>query len=388
MKKTRTPARAQPRNQRVSSHKQRKQQHLLDVKVRSRAANRQRNRSIIAWLSVLFLICSAVGGAWYGGRKALRHYFWQNPEYNLTEVEIHTDGALTREQIIGATSIREGQNIFAINLSDARKAIIALPQVQRADIERIMPNKISIDISERKPVAWVTGKDDSNPSADPGAFLIDREGVLMRVRSQVPDYYHLPVICGLEVDNYDEGETVDLPEVKAALELIRLTGENPARYQVRSIDVSLGYCLVVTDERHAKITFPLEDIATQLDRLALLYQNVDENHQEIQTVNLLVQRNIPVTFVPPPDPTADATDPNAPAAPAASPSVTPKSLVDAPAVADASATPSDEIKKAKFLSTKKLVKRAHALHASPSPAHHTYPTVLRAIPISQPFETP
>jgi cell division protein FtsQ len=380
--KPRIQAGAQPRNQRVSSRKQRKQQHLLDVKVRSRAANRQRNRRVLAWLSALFLICSAVGGAWYGGRKALRHFFWQNPEYNLAEVEIHTDGALTREQIIQATGLREGQNIFAINLSEARKALVALPQVERADIERIMPNKLSIDISERKPVAWVTGKDDSNPSADPGAFLIDHDGILMRVKAQVPDYYHLPVICGIEVENYEEGETVDLPEVQAALELIRLTGENPARYQVRSIDVSKGYCLVVTDERHARITFPLDDIGSQLDRLAVLYQNVDENHREIQTVNLLVQRNIPVTFVPPPDPQADATDPDASPAPAASPSPTPA------ATADASPALSADARRAQFLSTKKPSRHSHLLHASPTPSHHLYPTVLRAIPVSQPFGTP
>jgi cell division protein FtsQ len=382
--KGRTPPRAQPRNQRVSSRKQRKQQHLLDVKVRSRAANRQRNRRVIAWFSALFLICTAIGGAWYGGRKALRHYFWQNPEYNLTEIEIHTDGALTREQIVGATSIHEGQNIFAINLSDARKALADLPQVERVDIERIMPDKISIDISERKPVAWVTGKDDANPSADPGAFLIDHNGMLMRVKTQVPDYYHLPVICGLDVENYEEGETVDLPEIKGALELIRLTSENPARYQVRSIDVSLGYCLVVTDERHAKITFPLDDLASQLDRLAVLYANFDQNHQEIQTVNLLVQRNIPVTFVPPPDPQAVAADPNAPAAPGASPSPAPKLKPGAAG----SPTPSAAEKKAQFLSTKKLSRHSHSLHASPTPSHHLTPSVLRAIPVSQPFLTP
>ena len=94
----------------------------------------------------------------------------------------------------------------------------------------------------------------------------------MRVKSQVQDDYHLPIICGLAVGNYEEGDTVDLPEVKAALELIRLTGENPARYQVRAIDISKGYCLVVTDERHAKITFPLENIEAQLDRLGLYTQ--------------------------------------------------------------------------------------------------------------------
>jgi cell division septal protein FtsQ len=351
--KPKSPARAQPRNQRVSSRKQRKQQHLLDVKVRSRAANRHRNRQLMAWLSGLFLFCAAAGGIGYGGREALRRFFWQNPDYNLVEVAIHTDGSLTREQIIQATGIHEGNNIFAINLSNARKGLMALPQVERAEIERVLPNKLSIDIAERKPVAWVTGKDDDNPSADPGAFLIDRDGTLMRVKNQVPEYYHLPVICGLEVDNYEEGGTVDLPEVRAALELIRLTGENPARYQVRSIDVSKGYCLIVSDERHAKIMFPLEGIAAQLDRLQLLYANIDTG-REIQTVNLLVQRNVPVTFVPPPDPGPDLSDPDAAASPP-------------PAAAQASPAP---ILK-KFLLPKK------------GSAKHHEKMVRRAIPVSQ-----
>jgi len=365
--KPRTPANAQPRNQRVSSRKQRKQQHLLDVKVRSRAANRQRNRRVLAWLSGLFLFCGAVGGIGYGGREALRKVFWQNPDYHLSEVAIHTDGSLTREQIVQATNIHQGTNIFAINLSVARKGLMALPQVERAEIERIMPNKISIDISERKPVAWVTGKDDSNPSADPGAFLIDREGILLRMKVQVPEYYHLPVICGLDVDNYEEGETVDLPEVAAALELIRLTGENPARYQVRSIDVSKGYCLVVGDERHAKITFPLDNIATQLDRLQRLYANVDENRREIQTVNLMVKYNVPVTFVPPPDPAPDpapgAADPNAPASPSPAPAPLPSAK-------------------------KPAVKRAQTPHKSRTLSHHLSRPVRRAIPVSTPATAP
>jgi len=300
-------ARPPARNQRNSSRKQRKQQHLLDVKVRSRAATRQRNRRILAWFSSVFLFCSAIGGIVYGGREALRRFFWQNPDYNLAEVAIHTDGPLTRDQIIQATNIHEGKNIFTINLSAARKGLMALPQVDRAEIERILPNKITIDISERKPVAWVAEKDDGDPGSDPGAYLIDHDGILMRVKNEVPDYYHLPVISGFAVNNYEEGETVDLPEVKAALQLIKLTGENPARYQVRSINVSKGYCMIVTDERHAKITFPLNNLQAQLDRLALLFANVDSNKREIQTVNLLVERNVPVTFVPSPEPVVDGT---------------------------------------------------------------------------------
>jgi cell division septal protein FtsQ len=315
-------ARRQPaRNQRNSSRRQRKQQHLLDVKVRSSAANRNRVRIVLAFISVVLLIATAIGGIVYGSREALRRFFWQNPDYNLAEVSVHTDGPLSRDQVLQATHIHEGVNIFTINLSAARKGLMSLPQVERAEIERILPNRISIDISERKPVAWVTGRDDDNPSADPGAYLIDHNGILMRVKTQVPEYYHLPVICGVAVENYEEGDTVDLDEVKSALELIHLIGENPARYQIRSIDVSRGYCLMVTDERHATITFPLDNLQAELNRLSVLYASVDADKREIQTVNLLVQRNVPVTFAPPPqpDPATDAGASPSPAPVAASP---------------------------------------------------------------------
>jgi cell division septal protein FtsQ len=390
MKKSTRPA----RNQRVSTRKQRKQQHLLDVKVRARAASKNRNRQVLALLSAVVLICGAVGGAWYGGREALRKYFWQNPDYNLSEISIHTDGKLTREQVLGATNIEEGKNIFTVDLSAARKGLIALPQVDRAEIERILPNKIAIDIAERKPVAWVAENDDGDPSSDPGAYLIDRNGILIRMKIQVPEYYHLPVICGLTVENYEEGETVDLPEMKAALELIRLTGENPARYQVRSIDVSKGYCMVVTDERHARITFALDDIPGQLNRLAALFANVDAEKKEIQTVNLMVKRNVPVTFVPPPEaddattePAGDGTDKTDGTDGAADVQPTgPKPLVTKPAQTNGTQTSeSTTSRRAKFLSaTKRMsVKRAEIYSNSGASTHHSHtPTVRRAIPIS------
>ena len=176
-------------------------------------------------------------------------------------------------------------------------------------------------------MAWVAAKTGEDPTADPASFLIDRNGVLIRTRSEVSEYLHLPVIYGVAVGNYEAGEIVDEPEVKAALDLIHITGENPARYQVRSIDVSRGYCLVVTDEHHAKVTFPLDNLQAQLDRLSLLMENVEDGNREIQTVNLLVQRNVPVTFVPllPPEPVAE----DAPAAvsPTPAPAASPRKAV-------------------------------------------------------------
>jgi hypothetical protein len=72
---------------------------------------------------------------------------------------------------------------------------------------------------------------------------------------------------------------------------------------VQNIDLSKGYCLIVTDQRHAKITFGLDRLDAQLSRLYRCFDRAAQDHKELQTVNLLVERNIPVTFF---DPEAEA----------------------------------------------------------------------------------
>ena len=129
----------------------------------------------------------------------------------MTDVEIHDDGPLTREQIIAATNIHEGKNIFTINLSAARKGLMALPQVDRAELERLLPNKISIDIAERKPVAWLTAKEMPIPATTPAHSSSMHKGALMQTKKQLPEYYHLPVIYGVATDNLEAGQVLMRP---------------------------------------------------------------------------------------------------------------------------------------------------------------------------------
>lgn len=328
--KAKLPRRAARENQRASSRRQRKQQHLLDVKVRSRKAAAHRTRRFAAAVSIVVLIAGTAAGAWFGGREALRRFFWENPEYNVANVEVKTDGPLSREQILGAAGVREGRNIFTIDIAQARKNLLALAQVEHAEVGRILPGKITIDIVERKPVAWVVPRMEEDPTAYMRGFLIDGNGVLMRTKSMTAESFRLPVIFGVLTENFDAGETAETPEIRAALDLLRLSAENAARFQVRSIDVSKGYCMVATDERRAQVTFKLDDIAAQLERLAIYLDQSDAAKRELQTVNLMVARNTPVTFRPPPEPAPglEETADGQPAA-AAKPSPPPKSSAKA-----------------------------------------------------------
>lgn len=291
--------RPRPRNQRFSNRRQRRQQHLLDVKVRSRKAVQHRNRRILVFLSKIALAITICVGIYLGARKGADRFFFNNPDYRLTKIDAQTDGTLQREQILETAALREGQNIFQVNLARVHDHLQQLAQVDEVQVMRRLPGEIDIKISERKPMAWITGeKQVADPFASDAAFLVDGRGVLMKEKKLLPEYLGLPLISGCTSESLEPGKVVESPEAKSALELLRLSTRSfmQTRFQIRDIDLSKGYCLLVTDKNHTRVTFGFENLDMQLQRLEKFLVYSDDTKQELATVNLLVQRNIPVTF--------------------------------------------------------------------------------------------
>ncbi len=283
------------RNQRLFRPKQRRQQHLLEVSLRADKERIRRVRRAASFVFKVLLFVAMGAGAWVGTKQALRRLVWENPAFYLSDVRVSTDGTLTREQVLNAGGIVEGRNILQLNLSRVRAALDSLPQVERVEVQRTFPNRLDVIITERQPIAWFSAPGDTNPMASDRSFLLDAHGVIMRTRKIQPDYYSLPVISGAETGNFIPGQRVAAYEVQAALELLRLNADS-TRWQVLNIDVAKGYCLVVTDRRHAKITFGLDNIDKQIGRLYRILDVIEPTHREIQTVNLFVDHNTPVTF--------------------------------------------------------------------------------------------
>jgi len=290
------------RNRRLSNVRQRRQQHLLDVKVRSRRVNQHRIRSAMSvmWKMALFVILCAAGFA--GAREGAKWLFFQNPDYQVKTIELQTDGTLQREQVLKAADLHEGANIFSVNLASVRDRIQQLPQADEVEIVRKLPSEIDIRIVERRPVAWITSETEINdPFASDSAFLVGARGVLMKQKKLLPEYLGLPLIVGCTGESLEAGKTVESPEAKTALELLRLTESSflQTRFQIREIDISKNYCLLVTDKNHSRVMFGLNDLEDQLRRLQVFLDYCDNTKQELETLNLVAQRNIPVTFTSP-----------------------------------------------------------------------------------------
>jgi cell division septal protein FtsQ len=293
-------------NKRASTSRQRKSQHLLDVKVRAKKAASQRTQNVFFTVCGFVLLAAVLGGIAFGAKRILNTLFFANSDYTLKTVEVTSDGNLSRDTILRTADIAEGQNIFSIDLPKVQEKLGSLPQVEDSRIQRILPGKIVISIQERRPVAWVVPPDTNTGSFNfEDAYLVDRRGILLKTRSLAPEYLGLPLIIGVATSNCQAGQPLEQDEVKAALDLIRASSEIlQARFQIQSIDVSKQYCLQVTDKQRASVTFGTDEIEWQLHRLETVLNYCDKNNRELQTVNLMAQRNVPVTFVPQAQPPA------------------------------------------------------------------------------------
>jgi cell division protein FtsQ len=104
-----------------------------------------------------------------------------------------------------------GRNIFFVPLDDRQKQLEQIPWVEHASVMRLLPNRISVTIDERTPVAFA--------QIGPRTSLIDAGGVVMGMPANRQTKYSFPVIRGI-------AETEPLSSRAAAMKIYnRLVSE-------------------------------------------------------------------------------------------------------------------------------------------------------------------
>lgn len=286
-------------NRKVSSSRSRRQQHLMEVKVRRETARRQNSRKVFGLLFRMVFFTLIVGGIYYGVREGLSHFLFENPEYELREVEVQVVGDLTRTEVLEVAQVKDGTNIFSIDLAAISRRVEALSQVEEVQVERILPNKLSIHVEERRPIAWaVCIGQESNPFADPRTVMIDPRGYVLP-RSPKTDYVNLPMIwVQQEILDVRPGVRIDDMALQSALALLQKVQTAPigTRFVIQEIDLSKEFCLVARDRSKMSVMFGFDEMEEQLAKLSDMLEHFDAVYAKPATINLMVRRNTPVTF--------------------------------------------------------------------------------------------
>lgn len=293
-------------NQRLQTRQRNRQVNILYTSTRKTHSRKvlMRNGLLVA---LLLTTLTTVGILTH---LAVTHFMqkaiYENPRYALKQIQIDVKGSISRRQIQQASGVVVGQNVMALNLQRIQQNVERLPYVAEAQVERQLPDKIIIRITERLPIAKLSLMNSELGAVE--TYYLDREGVLLRPR-QGETIRQLPEITGLKATDYDPGQKIETPEVVAAINLLKLLESTPlepsigvahggpslrTEFDPHIIDVSHPLALKVYTTQGAVITFRLDYLEQQLQRLAEARERVPE---QIASIDLTPDLNVPVTTV-------------------------------------------------------------------------------------------
>ncbi len=131
---------------------------------------------------------------------------------NIEEVIIKGNDCLSEDEIFYKSGIQLGENIFKLDLQKSKDSLIQEPWIKEVEIKRVIPNKIVIFLTERKPAAIVHIGEEY--------FTSSKEGLVLSKIDRPEEEFALPLILGLEIDEIKIGEIIDKPKFRTALESI------------------------------------------------------------------------------------------------------------------------------------------------------------------------
>src|SRR5947208_13905866 len=101
----------------------------------------------------------------------------------------------------------------------------------------------------------------------------------MKQKKLLPEYLRLPLILGCKTESLEQGKVIESPEAQTALELLRLTESSlvETRFQIREIDISRSYSLLLTDKSHSRVRFAFNDLEEQLRGLQVFLDYCGKN---------------------------------------------------------------------------------------------------------------
>ncbi|MBI5686389.1 MAG: FtsQ-type POTRA domain-containing protein [Verrucomicrobia bacterium] len=296
------------KNPRESRRKQR-DPYRLNVKVRAPHRTQAQLGKAVMSLAVLLTI----GLVSYGSFRAFQYFvqqaFTTNAKYNITAIQVENDGGLSREEIVTLAGVREGQNLYAVDLGAIRGTLESNPMIRRAEIHRVLPDKLRIVVSERVPAAQFFTRalyDGATRRVitPPMGYLIGSDGVVMKPVNPFAvskDTARLPLLTGVEPGEIKLGQPLSGAQVLSGLNLIHLcqSPDIAPLLDYERIDLSRKGALVMVTRYGGQISFALDDLPAQLKRLKTILIHPSRAGQIIRTCDLSVQMNVPVTYFAP-----------------------------------------------------------------------------------------
>ncbi len=208
------------------------------------------------------------------------------PVFQINDIVITGSEKNAKAEVLIASKIREGKNIFTVNKKSSEKKIKALGYIEDVKIKRKLPGTIVIEVTESIPAAYLEHGD---------AYVgINEEGLALCRVSKVSVPSDCAIVKGLGVKTAEVGHYIELEkgrddEYEILKKLLSTFEKYSWNGQITEIDVTKKNDIVFRYGERLKIEFGgTEDYDVKFSTIASTIAAISQNPEgviNLQTKN-------------------------------------------------------------------------------------------------------
>lgn len=190
-----------------------------------------------------------------------------SPIFNIKEIDVSNNEQIKTETIVSLSQLNLGQNIFKFNKNKVNKNIKTNAYIESVEIKRKLPNKVQIQIEERK--------QEYNVEFLNGYAYINNQGYILQISEEKQA---LPTIQGISTPDEQivEGNRLnseDLEKLEVIIQIMNICKNYELDSKITNIDIS-EYTLYLEEE---KKTIYLGDKSNLSNKMLYVQVIIEEN---------------------------------------------------------------------------------------------------------------
>ncbi|MDA3808776.1 MAG: FtsQ-type POTRA domain-containing protein [Spirochaetaceae bacterium] len=151
------------------------------------------------------------------------------PNIVLQKIKVESEVSLSDSEILTIAGIDAGEYYYNVSPEDIKQRLEMYPEVRKASVEKVFPDKLKLYLFARKAVALVVLNIDEKSIP----VAIDNEGVIYSRGIDLLSW-DLPVITGIRFSALELGAQLPAPLLPLLDDLKNLKDDNPALYNLLS----------------------------------------------------------------------------------------------------------------------------------------------------------
>lgn len=246
------------------------------------------------------LVALGVASIW-GIRELIHHGLVENKEFRLTAIELTPNAALDERRLIKIANIDINGSLFECDPDKIESTLRALPEIAGASVRREFPGTLVVEVIAREPYVWVCGTDRDIPARDSEqGLMVDRLGFVFHCpEPMLSKASMLPVFqLGEGGEAVAAGKRISHPEFNHLRSLYQVVCRQMpgAESWIYSMRQDRSWSLELISRDGTRAGFGLGDHERQVTDFKDILDHARETGDQIASVNLIPERNIPVVL--------------------------------------------------------------------------------------------